>query len=946
MFDAYLDRLNRLKKGEKCWDPYEGFRIARIDFKPPYLQCADYEMILLVVLQLLMKHVYNTTEFESGQFTIGYVMKIPSGEVTYTIGKAVPLNGNAAPNLEVCAQILKLLIKKAEDYDKALLSGVFIRVYLRGMQGTKKVPLSKDEMNAIILQLMNADIENADIDGSPEVQAMGKKSRYPNHIPALKPTTKERRPFIVADTETVLINNVHVPYAAGFIALRPGEDIGVYPDPAFETYFSEDDLFHIPEFKDRSDRMLFDFLEHLAILANRTNIRTVYFHNFSRFDGILLMKYYASRADKGYTFKPLLRNLKLYELAVYRDRKLVFRLRDSYTLLPSSLAKLAKTLCPQLGSKGSIPHDEVRVANLMDLREQLLEYMIQDIRLLGGVMLKAQDIYWTKYKVDIEDCLTLSSLAMTIYRSKYYDSISWPIHIPSRNEDTFIRRGYYGGHADTYKPYGENLYYYDVNSLYPYIMKSCPMPGGVPVWHANLEGQELSNLYGFIEAYVVCPNTITRPFLPYRDHNDTLLFPTGKFVGVYFSEELIYARDLGYKIFPMRGYLFEKKPSPFDSFVTSLFASRQEAKLSGDEAMAYSYKILMNSLYGRFGINPKSTISEVCNRNRYDYLTQRDNLIFGDKLSEQYYIVSYVGNAGNVEDKDWNPPKISAVQLAAAITAQSRIHMYKYISRPDCYYTDTDSAILGSPLPEDEISPIELGKLKLEHFVKRGIFLAPKSYTIVTEEAGDIIKHKGPAKDLVNVDWFESQYADLSRTKQLTVESHFRIDWHTLDIAKKAYQVTLGIKLGSKREPVYDHNHVWVDTLPKDVTDFGGQESQTLKFELMILRELLEKKEREYAQMLEKKDQAYASLESEMAKLREEIQSRSAKPPTLHKHPTAVKRPLTKPPTGLEQPTLYMQPKPKGKGKGKEPKGKGKGKEPKGKGKKPKGKKPKGKKPP
>lgn len=113
----------------------------------------------------------------------------------------------------------------------------------------------------------------------------------------------------------------------------------------------------------------------------------------------------------------------------------------------------------------------------------------------------------------------------------------------------------------------------------------------------------------------MCPCEITRPFLPYRDDkNQTLLFPTGKFVGVYFSEELIYARGLGYKIFPMRGYLFEKKPSPFDGFVSSLFGKRQEAKKTGDDAMAYGYKILMNSLYGRFGINPQSTVTEVCRK--------------------------------------------------------------------------------------------------------------------------------------------------------------------------------------------------------------------------------------------------------------------------------------------------------------------------------------------
>ncbi|KAG0461064.1 hypothetical protein HPP92_021361 [Vanilla planifolia] len=60
--------------------------------------------------------------------------------------------------------------------------------------------------------------------------------------------------------------------------------------------------------------------------------------------------------------------------------------------------------------------------------------------------------------------------------------------------------------------------------------------------------------------------------------------------------------------------------SPFRDFVSSLFESRLEARRSGNEALAYVYKILMNSLYGRLGIHPKSTITEVCNLDRYKYL--------------------------------------------------------------------------------------------------------------------------------------------------------------------------------------------------------------------------------------------------------------------------------------------------------------------------------------
>ncbi|KAJ1416382.1 DNA-directed DNA-polymerase, family B, mitochondria/virus [Sesbania bispinosa] len=215
--------------------------------------------------------------------------------------------------------------------------------------------------------------------------------------------------------------------------------------------------------------------------------------------------------------------------------------------------------------------------------------MKTDILLLGGVMQKAQDIYWKLFKIDIVSQLTLSSVALTIFRVKYYNQDNWPIHIPNRNEDTFIRRGFYGGHADAYKPIGSNLYIYDINSLYPFVMKTFPMPGGKPVWHRDLRGIDINNLFGFIEAYVECPNTIKRPFLPYRDEKTkSLLFPTEK-------------------------------------------------------------------------------------------------------------------------DDYWDPPRISAVQLSAAVTACSRIYMYPYISRDDCYYTDTDSIVIGKPLPEEDVSSTELG---------------------------------------------------------------------------------------------------------------------------------------------------------------------------------------------------------------------------------------------
>jgi len=147
-------------------------------------------------------------------------------------------------------------------------------------------------------------------------------------------------------------------------------------------------------------------------------------------------------------------------------------------------------------------------------------------------------------------------------------------------------------------------------------MKNYPMPIGKPKWDNKLHIKELNNLFGFIDAYVVCPEDIQdNPFLPYKGKDSTLIFGTGAFRGVYFSEELKYAKSIGYEVFLIRGYLGE---GLFNSYITELYDKRLNAKKEGNDGLSYVYKILMNSLYGRFGINPRCSITEILTKDQYN----------------------------------------------------------------------------------------------------------------------------------------------------------------------------------------------------------------------------------------------------------------------------------------------------------------------------------------
>lgn len=106
---------------------------------------------------------------------------------------------------------------------------------------------------------------------------------------------------------------------------------------------------------------------------------------------------------------------------------------------------------------------------------------------------------------------------------------------------------------------------------------------------------------------------------------------------------------------------------------------------------------------------------------------------------------------------------------------------------------------------------------------------------MLEKEDGEIVlKHKGPAKDLITADWFKRLYADPSITKQISTEANFRIDWKKRLIGKKKMNIKDGLPLSTKRDKVYDANEDWVGTCPRNVVDLGSQDANTIiKYEIL-----------------------------------------------------------------------------------------------------------------
>lgn len=378
------------------------------------------------------------------------------------------------------------------------------------------------------------------------------------------------------------------------------------------------------------------------------------------------------------------------------------RFSDSAALLKFSLRELTQNFKVTY-PKQDIDYTKITRARYKrdkKFRAKLLQYLEYDVRGLYEVLEK---FYSWPVIERAGASSTLAGQALRVWRTM----IDKPIPSLNARVDAFVRGAYFGGRTEIFKPlaFGE-ISEFDVNSLYPFIMREFEMPTQFLFFTDRYEPGEM----GFFDCEVEVPREMYCPPLGVM-REGKYIFPVGRFTGRFATCEIDYARSLGCKVTPIYGAVFKSGGFIFREYVDYFYQVRLNAeKNSVDDILS---KLLMNSLYGRLGLN-----------------VERENVCFDDASEglREWRVIQIPGlkHPTRIMKRAIEIPAATNVAIPAWVTAQARIHMHrKYREVEDrLYYTDTDSLWISGDLPSSK----QLGALKKEMTQKGAVFLLPKTY--------------------------------------------------------------------------------------------------------------------------------------------------------------------------------------------------------------------------
>ena len=153
--------------------------------------------------------------------------------------------------------------------------------------------------------------------------------------------------------------------------------------------------------------------------------------------------------------------------------------------------------------------------------EESLNYCKLDCIALFEVLTTFNELVFNQFSVNVHKSLTLPSLAMRVYKSKYMPQDT--IYQLNGQVEEDIRQSYTGGAVDVYIPHNdisdgngiefETLYQYDANSLFPTIQANEVMPIGKPItFEGNIRLVD-PDAFGFFYCDITTPDNLEHPIL-------------------------------------------------------------------------------------------------------------------------------------------------------------------------------------------------------------------------------------------------------------------------------------------------------------------------------------------------------------------------------------------------------------------------------------------------
>ena len=469
----------------------------------------------------------------------------------------------------------------------------------------------------------------------------------------------------------------------------------------------------------------------------------IYFHNLS-FDGEfilwwLLENYYTYdediKSDK--TFKSIIdESGNIYSISIRHNQTAITELKCSYKLFPKSIADIGELVGIKKLNETHNYEEIKNYTSVEQITEEEIKYITNDVRIMVELIRYLQE-------KGVKGITMSSSAYKNWQQDKYMLSHNEMKKDPNEEIVEIVRKSYRGGITKVNPNYAglefNDVISFDVNSLYPSVMYDNPMPIGEGKIYKSVEEGRKDNRHLFIIVAFVqyakvrqgmhafIGNTSGFSYARKYSYDDVL---ENKMVYLWLDEyrlfELVY--DAQVEIMKVVGW--KKANNVFTNYIDRWYQVKKNAKNDVERSLA---KLMLNSLYGKFGMND-SRITKL-------------PVAIGDKI-----IYRLVDNNTTYYYKE----------VASYITSMARCKLASFMNRcgDKFLYCDTDSVYyIGHEIPEifkDVVDPKKLGYWKYEGHYTRFKALKAKCYLKQLDDGTIERKIAGCPKECASLINFEN----------------------------------------------------------------------------------------------------------------------------------------------------------------------------------------------